>query len=231
MKNHVIKIQTKDALPLAKLYFLKTCGIGLETDKHNRMWDRAKQVYEDVSKNLQLQAVLSVFTPSLIEKEMNINGRIFSCNGFEQLRHNCLLRVYAYILTAGDCKVNSDQIVDQLFGDIWGTSFIDAGRVLLREQIESLEKRISGESVLSESFGPGYYGMDVTQVKDLFHVVDPGLIHVTLHKSGLMLPLKSCGGFFLSVKEECNLPPRDCESCIGNPAGCHFCQREPITKE
>ncbi|MDD2215768.1 MAG: hypothetical protein PHE41_04265, partial [Eubacteriales bacterium] len=113
MKNHVINIQIEEALPLAKLYFLKTSGIGLETDKHKRMWNRAEQVYEDVSKNLQLQAVLSVYSPDLTGKDMKINGRIFSCNGFEQLEHNCLFRVYAYILTAGDFKVNSDQIVDQ----------------------------------------------------------------------------------------------------------------------
>lgn len=231
MRNKVIEFDTIDAFPLAEQYFIRTSGIDFVSEKHKRMWNRAVQVYEEVQKKIKLRALLSVFSPDELDgKNLSINNVIFTCNAFEQLSKNNIRRVYAYILTAGAWMTESSEIVDQLYADIWGTSFVDAGRDLLKNQIKMIEKEQSEDTVLSESFGPGFYGMDLSQVGRFFQILNSDLIDVILHNSGTMLPQKSIAGFYLALTDENEIPDKDCENCVGNPTGCRFCRAGRLCK-
>ena len=75
-----------------------------------------------------------------------------------------------------------------------------------------------------ESFGPGFYGMDVTQVGNYFNLLDAEKINVKVKDNSLMLPLKSCAGFFIVVEDESKLPSVDCISCMADHKGCNYCQ-------
>lgn len=214
---------TEESLPLAWRYYLKTCGLEERADSpcHARMLARSSTVLGDILPQISLRALTRRFSGDCLSGEtLTLDGVPFECRAFGRLEPARIHAVYPYILTAGDIRLETDNVSDRLFADIWGTSFTDAG-------VELLERVLSRENegyALSSSFGPGFFGMDVTMLERFFSILDVSRIGVTLRSNCLLLPLKSCAGFFISLMDEWMLPTRDCESCFGNPGGCRFCK-------
>ena len=231
MPNQIIGFSLEEAFPIAEYCFLKVSGLGKGTQKHKKMFDRALEIYKEISKTVRLVAAVSYRTPERIDgKTLYFNGERLSCNGFNRLTPENVKGAYFYLLTAGEAQTVSDQLMDQLYGDIWGTALVDSGRRLLREHLLTLEKLKGEDSILSASFGPGYYGMELDQTAELFRIIEGSTVGVGLSPGGMMLPQKSVIGLYLSVRNEKELPLPSCENCIGGHAGCAFCNRSDIER-
>ena len=148
----------------------------------------------------------------------------------------------------------TDSMMDDFYKNTWGTAYIDGGRDLLKEWIFEENKKsqvgskgetkagLQGESeeetkaesqgeskeqneiVISDSFGPGFYGMDVSYIKDFFSFMNNEEIGMSLMKSGMMLPIKSFAGFFIVLKKGSKLPESACQNCIMKTKSCVFCR-------
>lgn len=218
MNNEVIRIHIDDVDPLATDYFAKICGFNREGPKYKRLTDMGMAVKERLKDKVEIRAIVSSFQKEVIlGNTAVINGVTFVCNAFEQIEVESILEIYAYILTAGIYELEEDEpIMNQLYADIWGTSYVDAG-------LEVLKNILQKDGIL-DSFGPGYYGMEVTQVGKFFKILDGDKIGVQVRNNSLMIPLKSCTGFLISVDDETKLPASDCKSCQSEYKNCIFCQ-------
>ena len=224
MANRLIDISIADAYPSAEKHFFRVCGLNLNSTKHQRMWVEAQNIYALISGKLHLRAVVSDFLPdSLNGTEMQIGETVFSCSAFEQLKPDSVKRCYIYILTVGDIEIDSDRITDLLYVDIWATAFIDAGRELLKQQVEKIAMEADGNTHVSPSFGPGFYGMELEQITNFFRLLDGDSIGVVLRENRIIIPLKTCTGMFLSLDAGSDMPPVTCAGCLGNAGGCRFC--------
>lgn len=222
LEQTLYTFKAADAMPGAWRYYLKTCGLEEKPDspKHARMLARSTAVLDTVLPQLNLRAVTAELPGNCLDGEtLDAYGTRFVCRAFARLTPSRVRAVYPYVLTAGDIFMDTENVSDQLFADIWGTSFTDAGIELLEDRLEKLNPGLT----LSSSFGPGFFGMDISMMQRFFEALDPGAIGVTLRSSSLLLPLKSCAGFFISLLDEWSLPTRDCESCLGSAGGCRFC--------
>lgn len=233
MKNKVIIIDKKQAEVPAREYFAKMCGFDGSKEKHKSMMDDALEVRNRILDDINIRAVVSSFSQEKLKgKVIDINGVTFACNALEQIRHESICEIYAYILTVGMIDLPNTSLLELLYADTWGTAYVDAGRDILRALIRDMvceahrgntdEK--TGRLFVSDSFGPGYYGMDVTQVKLFFEILDSKKIGVKMTENGLMVPIKSCTGFYIVVDDEKQLPGADCKSCLSNAKGCQFCR-------
>lgn len=224
MGEVLMEFPVKDAYALAEPHFSRICGFVGGSEKQERMKKQAMEVYESIAGRIRLCAAVSDFPPERLEDDtLTVNGIPFRCNAFGLLNEEAVQRCYIYLLTAGEPETESDRISDLLFADIWATSFIEAGRQLLSDKIAALAAAEFDAGVLTDSFGPGYYGMGLDQVEHFFKALDAESIDVRLHKSGVILPLKTCTGMFLFLKEGSEMPPATCEGCLGNTGGCRFC--------
>ena len=102
---------------------------------------------------------------------------------------------------------------------------MDAGVQLMTEIIrEDLSAQFPDRTLyLSDEFGPGYFGMPVSESKKFFKILDAESIGVWVKESGLMIPQKSCTGFYLVYNRPDIKPEPECMRCRGNAAGCRFC--------
>lgn len=227
MNNQKISITERDAFPLAKQRFIKTCGFNLDTEKHQRMMKMGLAVREKGIKGIDIRALVSFYGKEAVQDGKICVGDIgFTCNYFEQIPADAIEGVYFYMLTAGECYFSSEEnIMDFLYADIWGTNYVDAGIQLLTEKIkEDMEDRFPGrELFLSDEFGPGYFGMPVIESKKFFELLDAEQIGVWVKDSGLMIPQKSCAGFYLVFNRPGMKAEPECMRCRGNAAGCQFC--------
>ena len=229
IKNKIVSIAREWADPIAKEYFLNICGFNRDREKHKKLIDIGMTIKEKIQDIAQIRAIVSSFGHNVISDNcVKLDGVKIECNAFEQLNTASIKEIFIYILTIGKYGLDEqDSIMDQLYTDIWGTAYVDAGRVILRKII--LDKYcedhdLRGQNIfISDSFGPGYYGMDVKQVKNFFEVLDYKKIGVELKSSSLIMPLKSCVGFYIITDDETLLPGEECKNCFGNNGGCRFC--------
>jgi hypothetical protein len=234
MNSQLIRISVEEADRYAQDYFINICGFrNKEGDKFKRMLDHGMRIREKITGRIDLKAVVSSFDGSVISGNTAKAGNsVFVCNAFEQLSRESIRRIYAYLFTAGIFELNDDDpVIDQLYADIWGTAYTDAGLQVLKERLKSDYDaggadggKGGGAAVILDSFGPGYFGMDIDQIGTFFEVLDGDKIGVKARTNSLMLPLKSCAGFFVIVDDGSKLPPADCKSCHADHRGCEFCQ-------
>ncbi|MBR0598812.1 hypothetical protein [Sinanaerobacter chloroacetimidivorans] len=229
MKNQIIPISMEEADVYAIEYFLSICGFQREGEKYKRLAMQGMEVKDKIKDRVRIQAIVSSYSKEIIEGNTAVIEDVtFVCNAFEQLNRDSIQSIYAFILTAGIYECNKAvPMIEQLYADIWGTAYVDAGLEVLKNRLLA-DVRGKGDdqsvSAVLDSFGPGYYGMEVDQIGSFFKILNGGRIDVTVRDNCLMLPLKSCAGFFIAVDDETKLPSADCKSCRAEHKGCAYCQ-------
>ena len=128
------------------------------------------------------------------------------------------------MITGGEYYLDNEPIMNQLYADIWGTSFAEATRLYL-------EKTMTKNRLISDSFGPGFYGMSVDQMNELVKLIDNKAIGIEVRGNGIMLPLKSCGGIVFNVNENYSKLNTQCLECYGNILSCALCQYGKRTEQ
>lgn len=228
MRKQKIIIEESHVFPLAQERFIQTCGFDLNTNKHRRMMDMGLKVREDGIEGINIQATTSFYGPeTYLDGKLVIDDTEISCNYFEQIPKESVEGVYLYMLTIGECRFSSEEnIMDFLYADIWGSSYVDAGIQRLTEKLkEDLQERFGSgrELYLSEEVGPGYFGMPVIDSKKFFQILDGSSIGVHVKDSGLMIPQKTCTGLYFVLNTPAKNPDPQCLLCHGNKSGCKFC--------
>ena len=230
MKNIVIKFDEKDAYGQAEKYFVSTCGFDFDREKHQRMMKDGLKARAEGLEGIDIKAIVSSFGPEVFgDNKITIGETEFKCKAFEQVSPESIIEIYGYIITAGELIYSDDDnILKQLYSDIWGTAYTDAGRDLLEDYLKDYaEKRFRGGSrryiFLTNSFGPGFYGMETSQIKDFFEVLHGDKIGVEVKGTGVMVPLKTCTGFYMIVNDKASIPSPDCQECISSHKSCEFC--------
>lgn len=229
MKNQVIQLGKEEADLYAFDYFLNICGFkNREGEKFKRLLDHGMKIKERIIDRIDLRAVVSSFDCDIISgNTATIGDTVFVCNAFEQLETSGIQKIYIYLFTTGNFELDSnDPVIDQLYADIWGTAYTDAGLEVLKNRLKEDFNRngCGAKAEILDPFGPGFYGMDVDQVGSFFEVLDGDLIGVKARTNSLMLPLKSCAGFFVLMNDGSRLPAADCKSCHADHRGCEYCQ-------
>jgi hypothetical protein len=232
VKNQIFKIDKQDTYMRSREYFIARCGLNLDREKHQKMMKQGLDILENGLNGIEVKALVSFYGEDSFKMggKVVLDGVEFKCDAFENIDYKSMKGIYIYVITVGECATKSDNIVDRLYADIWGTSYIDVGREILKEKIlehisENDSRQIGRNIFLSDAFGPGFYGMDILEVQKFFQILDGEKIGVELKPSGLMVPLKSCVGFYLIVDDENKMPQPSCKDCIGSAEGCQYCKR------
>lgn len=231
MKNLVVIFSEEEAYARAEKNFIDSCGLDLNREKHRRMMEEGLNARTQGLEGVHIRALISSFEPEVFrDHRITIGDVEFTCKAFDQMAKENILKIYAYVITAGEIIYSDDDnILKQLYSDIWGTAYTDAGRAMLEEFLKSdAEKNYPGQIektiFLTNSFGPGFYGMMTSQTKEFCNILDTEKIGIEIRDSGIMVPLKTCAGIYMLVNDEKCIPHPDCQQCIGNPKGCKFCR-------
>ena len=215
--NRVIRYDSADLNEDAGRLFMEMGGLDRIGTKYDKLKEKSEIIRDEVEDRIRAQAVCSCYTEFDLQGRDLIIGEIrLTCSAFEQISRDQIRRVFIYFVDAGDFYIESDSVLDQLLADMWGTAFADAAR-------QAFHRQLAGEADLSDEFGPGFYGMRISQMHEMAKLADPALAGITVKESGILVPLKSCAGLFLDVKEG-YIPLDDaCRDCRGTTASCSFC--------
>lgn len=218
MSTHLMKFNMTECSRRAFEIFMKTSGIDREGRKFERMRADAFRMRKFIEERIHIRAAWEYFNDVKISGQYaEFGGQRFKCSAFDQIENRTVKGVYVYALSVGDFGFPEEPILDQLYADIWGSAFTDAARLILKEKLEM-------ESKLSDSFGPGFYGMDVSEMGSLTSLLNLEELDIEIRNSRIMLPLKSCAGFYFDVNEDYRKLNQACENCLGTHTSCKLCQ-------
>ena len=224
--EYVINFDEQEAYERALKVFIKNCGFKPDSEKHKRMLATAMEIRESGVEKIDIKALVSEYGPGVIRDDyIEIDGVKLQCDSVYQMDKSKIHKMLLYIITVDECGCGSEDILDRVYADFWGTAYVDAAFELFRREIEARYTDSANPKLeLSEAFGPGYYGMPTEEIKTFFQIIDPGKIGVKCHPSCVMLPIKSCAGIIFIIEKGAKMPEKSCESCLGNKSGCRYCK-------
>jgi len=169
---------------------------------------------------VDVRAVVAKADFSINGEKIIIGGKNYGRIALPKEELNKIKEIYAYVLCAGEFETDIDPVTDA-FVDLWGSAYCDTGLEMLKGEMDE----IGGcDRYISSFFGPGYFEIEVERVPHINELVDGKSIGVDV-KEHLMVPLKSCAGFFLVSDEPIELPKKDCKNCLGNRKNCNYCNK------
>ncbi len=221
--NKEISISKEKCMPLAEKLFAESSGMSKKRKSYDNQKKQSLETLDMIYDRIGIKAVFSYYEDICFEgKKAVIGGVDLVSNAFEQMDPFRIKGAYVYMLTVGDSGLKDGPVIKQLLADIWGTCFVDAARMILEERFTSEGKR------LSDSFGPGFYGMDIRSMKEIKKLADGEKIGIGMSREGLLIPEKSCAGIYFSVTEDYAKLKDECGDCKGTEKSCAFCN---INKE
>lgn len=217
IKSDILELDKEKCCEAATRFFMKESGCDKEDTKYDRMRKEAFEIFDVIRPRIDIKVIYSFYDEFELDGHVLTAGRHqFRCTAFEQLAPEAIEGVYFYAVSAGDYFPEDKTIMQQLYADIWGTAFTDAAR-------EMLIDRLKHEHAVSDSFGPGFYGMDVSEMKKMPDMVDFDRLGMEVKESSVILPLKSCAGILFKVNEKYIRLNSACELCYGNRKTCTLC--------
>lgn len=207
---------------LAKEYFMKSSGLICEKDKIKRLHKSAMEVYELIQEQVSCKGQFAYYSKA--SGEMALRGEILQigdtmlvCKAFEKISPETVEGVYFYVCTAGKCMLQEKNLLTQVYADLWGNAYTDAIRELMRQLL-------SMAGPLSDSFGPGFYGMHLSEIKKLAEFLDFDQAGVSVKESMTLYPDKSCAGIYFRVNAGYTKLAEQCAACRGNCTSCRLCR-------
>lgn len=226
MKKQKFNIAQHECDELAGNLFMETAGLNREGPKFDRMRKDAFRIREQIEGRIFLRGEYAYFDKEqlmLQDGRLSVGGQDFFCKAFEQVCVDSVEGLYIYACSAGDYSFPEEDVLDQVYADIWGTAFTDAIRMVITRELEKRGR-------ISDSFGPGFYGMKTTEVVKVAALLDFDYLGIEVRNRSTMLPLKSCAGLYFQVND-CYQPMRSqCFSCYGNKTSCSLCHVLSETK-
>ncbi len=163
MKNVVVELDKDSGRDRATQYFMDIAGLYKRDGLNPKYHLESLKTLDDIYNDIIIKAVFSRYDGSSLSKgRLTLDNVSFNCFLLNNLASGELLGLYVYILTIGRSLWDCERVLYQVYYDMWETAFVDLGRDLLKEYIVKLESGFNSSFCVSDSFGPGFYGLPVS---------------------------------------------------------------------
>ena len=218
-RDKIIQFDSQTLQEESERLFIKMGGLDKDGRKFDQLRDMGNRIRGEIEGRIDARAIISYYSADRITKDgmlLWIDGVQLKCNAFEQIDMDQIKGAYIFFIHAGEYYLDDEPIMDQLLADMWGTAFVDAIRSCFGDLLRE-------DAFLSEEFGPGFFGMDVREMNQLAKLTDPSKIDIEVRETGVLLPLKSCGGIYLEVEDDYVSIDSACMDCKGTLKSCSYC--------
>ncbi|MDR1471778.1 MAG: hypothetical protein LBS75_04570 [Synergistaceae bacterium] len=205
----------------AAAYFERICGLSEDNPKAGIIRRGSYALLEEIAPSIDIRARIRALGRECVGSEfLEVSGIRFPCCMLREPELPAVTELYAVVITAGDIAVPDGSMTAALYGDLWGTAYVNAASDFVRDALEG------GRGVcLREGAGPGWYDMSAALLPDFFRIVDGGKIGVAV-TGNMMEPVKSVACFYLGFEREprADVFERRCQYCLSESRGCDFCK-------
>lgn len=156
--------------------------------------------------------------------EIRLADMSLSCDVFREFV-SC--RIHSFFLYIISCGQEEDENIPfgQMNYHVVQNACLELVRTILRNNFQkiTLEEYSQRNFFFSQEFGPGYFGMSLSEGQKIHRVLEGERIGVT-YSHGWMKPLRSTAGLSFSYSGlEKPIVMNPCDYCSSNKSHCKFC--------
>lgn len=211
-----------EILPFSRSRFGEMAGIPEDEKDGSGIMNISEEVRKKTMKNIEIKGnFLFCHSVNIHQKKIAVQNYSFESPYFLQIPNRIIKGICFYLFTIENkCEMPLDNLspLECVYRDLWGTAYVDGTAEYIKKELRDTFP----EAYLSESFGPGYFGMPVKENETFFNLLDGESLGMKLNDRGIFYPEKSCAGFFLITEEELKID-KACKMCIGNKQSCSIC--------
>jgi hypothetical protein len=223
----IYEFNLKDLFPDALPRLKRGCGFEDGGDPRRRMPGEALAIHDAWAAGVRIMAVAEFYPAvDLRGSFWRIGGLSLGCGAFARMDAEslCGAAVFAIALRPAGREGAEESLTRAFYEDVWGNAYVEAGMLALKSRLaDGLLERAPAGAALSDAFGPGYYGMDISEMKTIARLLDFGSIGAHVTESGAIRPPKACAGLYFASTAPERLPDASCRQCAGDTKGCAFC--------
>ena len=221
VRNEVWSLTGKDCETMATNLLINENQLDRPEKRYQRMLRQAVELKDEIVGGVAVRAVYNYYDDVYLKDSiLAIDGKALVSQTLKGIDPAQILGAYVFVLTAGDFSYPDKPMMEQVLLDLWGTAFATTGR-------KHLQAHFAKDGRISETFGPGLYGIPMESMRDLVSLVDADLIGVTVNESSFLWPVKSYGGIVFRVADDYKPRGGSCATCRGSRLSCNLCEFNP----
>ncbi len=223
MNNRILSVRTSDLLSDALRYMKIKCNIDDESKEGARMYQGCMGIWAKCFAGTRTDILVKSFGSECIDKEnqrLQIGTESFTCHFLEVVDMESITGGCFYLFHAPQVDTIGMEQTQRFYAECWQIALMDAARIWLER---FLRRQQPEGGTLSESFGPGFYGMEIEAVVAMVNQMKAEQVGVRLLDNGMMEPAISLVGMFLTGTKLFEMPSGDCLSCQGT-SHCRMCR-------
>lgn len=223
MNSRVLSVRTSELLSEALKYMKIKCNIDDESREGARMYQGCMRIWARCFAGKQINILVEDFGRECIavkNQRLKIGEETFTCHLLEMVNIYSIKGGFFYVFHAPETDMMVMNPTEKFYVECWQIALMDAARIWLER---FLRRQQPEGNYLSESFGPGFYGMEIEAVAAMVNEIQGEQVGVRLLENGMMEPAISLVGMFLTGTKPFKMPSGDCSFCQGT-SHCQMCR-------
>ena len=229
-KEEILEVETNELIVDIETEIEKYCGFNsMDIEMKRQHKEIISNAYDKFFSGKKIQVLLKQIDESVATSEGFVFGEDkIKCNALEKMNvaDGDIEGIYLYtfgIKEIDEKELKDSSLLEKYYVECLMVAATDVLREWLRKYIER-KHSVRHKKYVTDSFGPGFYGMDISAVPKLVKIAGGEKVGVSVDENGNMHPVKSCIGLYLVTKKEYAARIKDCAFCIGSKGSCAFCR-------
>ncbi|MGI6006314.1 MAG: hypothetical protein ACOX8E_02340 [Ruminococcus sp.] len=218
-------------------YMMIKCGLRRKNSSTALYRKKTLDMWETYFRGRTINLYWKPFSKECVKTDAFLfHGQKIPCAILPMIRPEDLRGGFQYLFCAPMVYTDDSlSLLERFLADSLQGALLDAARDYLRLFLLRQTRTKTQEiQYLTPSFGPGFFGMDMAAVRILYNDMDGKDTGIIVNDYGMMEPLKSVIGMYLTLGREVVFPVRDCSGCLAGHRGCEFCKgaaADAVTEE
>lgn len=229
-KDEMLEVDISELIVDMETEIEHSCGFKtMDAEMKRQHKEIINAAYDKFFSEKKVKVILKQIDESVVTTAGFVFGeQTIECNALEKMNvaDGGIDSAYIYAFGIKDIAekvLEESSLLEKYYVECLMIAATDVLRDWIRNYIER-KHSIRHKKYVTDSFGPGFYGMDISAVPKLVKITGAEKVGVSVDKSGNMHPAKSCVGIYLVTKKEYGERIKDCAFCVGNKGGCAVCR-------
>lgn len=218
-KENVLCVSEKELRERAEQLFWEMSGFSKENLPSSYQLEEIKEVWFEIKEQINVRILVKkVENYRLEEKSMWIETEQIAYDLPISLYQETVQGILLFLVTIEEIPADGKRVIEQLYTQIWQNAYLDAAREWIKEWLEVKES-----CFISQSVAPGFYGIDVSCMKNFGRLLQADQLGITVTQDCYMIPEKTVVGMYFLLKHDLNIFGKRCKNCLAKGKNCEFC--------
>lgn len=204
LKNKRFEISVNDIYEESLKSCIEFCEIQAETVRGKKLLEKCLSTREKFCKDCIIKVVVTPFSKDYIKEDaFQIEDNVIYCNELGKMVPPNMIGGYMYAVFTEPLSYEMMSTLQMYYADCWMSAYVEAGwksikSLLVKEAVKDFcAKECGGSIVVSESFAPGFGGMQMGSTADIFELMKLSKYGLELQDECVITPAKSIIGIYL----------------------------------